>query len=154
MISEAVIQTCSVKKIFLKIFKNSLVIICGRVKRVWYRHFPVNCEEISRTSILQDICEGILAWNEAMNKCFHVNIFTEKHRWGCHLKCICRYEGLEFYLKGTQSQIISCKLSEVLQNFSFTEHYFLLGNCFWLRATFLPCYFFFTLPVIYQFSQN
>ena len=81
-------------------------------------------------------------------------IFTEKHRWGCHLKYSCRYEGLEFYLKGTQSQILSCKLYEVLQSFSFTEHYLLLGNCFWLPATFLPCYFFFTLSVICQFSHN
>ena len=75
-------------------------------------------------------------------------IFTEKHRWGCHLKYSCRYEGLEFYLKGTQSQILSCKLYEVLQSFSFTEHYLLLGNCFWFPVTFLPCYFFFTLSVI------
>ena len=81
-------------------------------------------------------------------------IFTEKHRWGCHLKYSCRYEGLEFYLKGTQSQILSCKLYEVLQSFSFTEHYLLLGNCFWLPATFLPCYFFFTLSIICQFSHN
>ena len=81
-------------------------------------------------------------------------IFTEKHRWGCHLKHSCRYEGLEFYLKGTQSQIFSCKLYEVLQRFSFTEHSLLLDNCFWLPATFLPCYLFFTLSVTCQFSHN
>ena len=81
-------------------------------------------------------------------------IFTEKHRWGCHLKYSCRYEGLEFYLKGTQSQIFSCKLYEVLQRFSFTEHSLLLDNCFWLPATFLPCYLFFTLSVTCQFSHN
>ena len=81
-------------------------------------------------------------------------IFTEKHRWGCHLKYSCRYEGLEFYLKGTQSQIFSCKLYEVLQRFSFTEHSLLLDNCFWLSATFLPCYLFFTLSITCQFSHN
>ena len=81
-------------------------------------------------------------------------IFTEKHRWGCHLKYSCRYEGQEFYFKGTQSQIFSCKLYEVLQGFSFTEHSLLLDNCFWLPATFLPCYLFFTLSVTCQFSHN
>ena len=131
-----------------------MVIICVWVKRVWCRRFPMNFAEFSGPSILYNICERILGWNEAIKKCFHVNIFTEKHRWGCHLKYNCRYEDLEFYLKGTQSQIISCKLYEVLQNFIFTECYLLLVNCFWLPATFLPCYFFFTLLVIYQFSHN
>ena len=44
---------------------------------------------------------------------------------------------LEFYLKGTQSQVFPCNICEVLQSFSFTEHYLLLGNCFWFPATFL-----------------
>ena len=94
---------------------------------------------------VEHLCEPILAWNEAIKKRLHVNIFTEKHRWGCRLK-YSRYEGLEFYLKGTQSQILSCKMCEVLQSFSFTEHYLLLGNYFWLPATFLPCFF----PLLYQ----
>ena len=120
--------------------------ICAGVKRVWSRRFPVNFEEISRTSILQNICESILAWNEATKRCFHVNIFTEKHRWGCRLHYSCRYEGLEFYLKGTQSQMLSCKICEVLQSFSFTEHYSLLGNYFWLPAKFVSCFF----PLLHQ----
>ena len=70
------------------------------------------------------------------------NIFTENHRWWCPLKYSCRIEGLEhgclqFYLKRTQSQILSCKTCEVLQSFSFTQHYLLLGICFWFPATFL-----------------
>ena len=32
------------------------------------------------------------------------------------------YESLEFYLKGTQLQILSRKFCEDLQGFSFTEH--------------------------------
>ena len=73
-----------------------------------------------------------------MKKRFHINIFTEKYQWGCRLKYSCRYEGLEFYLKGTQSQVLSCRICKVLQSLSFTEHYFLLGNYFWLPAIFLP----------------
>ena len=70
------------------------------------------------------------------------NIFTENHRWWCPLKYSCRIEGLEhgclqFYLKRTQSQILSCKTCEVLQSFSFTQHYLLLGICFWFPAIFL-----------------
>ena len=70
------------------------------------------------------------------------SIFRENHRWWCPLKYSCRIEGLEhgclqFYLKGDQSQILSCKTCEVLQSFSFTQHYLLLGICFWFPATFL-----------------
>ena len=69
-------------------------------------------------------------------------IFTENHPWWCPLKYSCRSEGLEhgclqFYLKEGQSQILSCKTCEVLQSFSFTQHYLLLGNCFWYLAMFL-----------------
>ena len=135
MKSEVIVLRCSVKKVFRKIFEKSLEKICAGIKTVCYKHFPVNFEEISKTSILQTICERIPAWNEEMIKIFHVNIFTEKHRWGCLLKYSSRYEGLEFYLKGTQSQILSCKMCEVLQSFNFTEHYLLLGNYFWLRSS-------------------
>ena len=77
-----------------------------------------------------------------MKKYFDINVFIENHRWLCPLKYICRIAGLEhgclqFYLKGIQSQILSCKTYEVLQSFSFTQHYRLLGNCFWFPATFL-----------------
>ena len=109
-------------KDFKKFFGNYLCLS----QEVWCRRFPMNFAEFSGPSILYNIFERILGWNEAIKKCFHVNIFTEKHRWGCHLKYNCRYEDLEFYLKGTQSQIISCKLYEVLQNFIFTEYYLLL----------------------------
>ena len=74
-----------------------------------------------------------------MKQCFHIDIFTEKHR--CHLKYNCKYQSLEFYLKGTQSRILSCKICQVLQSFSFTEHYLLLCNCLWFPATFLPLFF-------------
>ena len=81
-----------------------------------------------------------------MKKYFHTNIFTEKHRWWCPLKYSCRFEDLEygyfqFYLKVAQSLILSCKICEVLQSFSFTEHYLLLGNYFWFPATFLAYHF-------------
>ena len=73
-------------------------------------------------------------------------IFTENHRWWCLLKYSSRIEGLEhgylqFCLKGTQSQILSCKTCEVLQSFSFTQYYLLLGNCFWFPAIFLTYHF-------------
>ena len=73
------------------------------------------------------------------------NVFTENHWWWCPLKYSCRIEGLEhwclqFYLKGTDtffSHILSCKTCDVLQSFSFTQHYLLFSNCFWFPATFL-----------------
>ena len=37
-------------------------------------------------------------------------IFTEKHWWGCHLKYSCKYEGLEFYLKGKYLKKIGKKV--------------------------------------------
>ena len=49
-----------------KNFENSQENICGGVKRVCYRLFPVNFAEFLQASILQKICERILAWNEAM----------------------------------------------------------------------------------------
>ena len=54
-------------------------------------------------------------WNETMKNYFHFNLL-------CPLKNSRIYEGLKFYLKGTQSQIISCKMCEVLQIFSFTSN--------------------------------
>ena len=85
-------------------------------------------------------------WNEALKKYFHINIFTEKHWWWWPLKYSCRFEGLEHgclqvYLKVAQSLILSCKICEVLQSFSFTKHYLLLGNYFWFPATFLTYHF-------------
>ena len=42
--SEAVVQTCFVKKVFLEISQNSLENTCAKVSflRLWYRYFPVN----------------------------------------------------------------------------------------------------------------
>ena len=141
MKSEAVLQRCSVKKVFLKIIENSLENICAGVKRVWYRRFPVNLEEISKTSILWKICEHILALNEAMKKMLSCKYIHRKTPVRVSFEAHCRYEGLEFHLKGTKSQILSCKICEVLQSLSFTENYLLLSNYFWLPATFLPCFF-------------
>ena len=78
------------------------------------------------------ICERVLALNEATKKYFHIDIFTENTG-----EYNCRYEDLEFYLKGTQSQILFCKVDEVLQSFSFKEHYLLLGNCFRFPTAFV-----------------
>ena len=83
--------------------------------------------------------ERTLAWNEAMKKSFDkyihrkppVMVSFELQLYGLEHGC------LQFYLKGGQSQILSCKTCEVLQSFSFTQHYLLLGNCFWFPATFL-----------------
>ena len=60
--SEAVIKMCSVKKLFLKISKYSQEHICARVKRVWYRRFPVNFPNFQesifcRTSVNAHLCE-------------------------------------------------------------------------------------------------
>ena len=74
----------------------------------------------------------------SIKKIFAHKIYLQKkHWWRCHLKYSCSYEGVEFYLKGAQSQILSSKICEVLQSFSPTEHYLQLDNCFWFPATFL-----------------
>ena len=88
-----------------------------------------------------------------MKKYFPINIFTEKHRWWCPLKYSCRFEGLgyecfQFYLKVAQSLIRSCKFCEVLQRFSFTEHYLLLGNCFWFSEIFFTHHFLYQQYII------
>ena len=83
--------------------------------------------------------ESTLVWNEAMKKSFDkyihrkppVMVSFELQLYGLEHGC------LQFYLKGGQSQILSCKTCEVLQSFSFTQHYLLLGNCFWFPATFV-----------------
>ena len=74
--------------------------------------------------------------NWSNKKYFRINIFTEKYPWKCHLKYSCWYKGLEFYLKGTQSNILFCKFSEVSRSYS-SWHCLLLGNCSWFPATFL-----------------
>ena len=118
---ESLLQAFSSK--FLGNFKNIYVVehLC--------------CQHRTHTSV---------KWSN--EKMFSYKYIHRKHSWGCRLKYSCRYEGLEFYLKGTQSQVLSCKIWEVLKSFSFTEHYLLLGNCFWFPATFLPCFF----PLLYQ----
>ena len=49
-----------------------------------------------------------------MKKYIDIDIFTENNRWSCPWKYSCRFKGLQhgclqFYLKGTQLQILSCK---------------------------------------------
>ena len=57
---EAVIQRCSMKKVFLKILQNSQENTCARVsfliklqlkKRLWRRCFPVNIAKFLRTPL-------------------------------------------------------------------------------------------------------
>ena len=53
MLVEAVVQRCSVKKVFLEISQNSQENTCGRVsfltKRIWNKCFPVNFMKFPRT---------------------------------------------------------------------------------------------------------
>ena len=81
-----------------------------------------------------------LKWSN--DKIYWHKYIHRKPRWSCPLKYSYRFKGLQhgclqFYLKGTQSQILSCKTCEVLQSFSFSQHYLLLGKCFWFPAAFL-----------------
>ena len=84
-----------------------------------------------------------LKWSN--DKIYWHKYIHRKPRWSCPLKYSCRFKGLQhrclqFYLKGTQSQILSCKTCEVLP--------LLLGNCFWFSATFL------TYRFLYQQYTN
>ena len=45
-------------------------------------------------------------------------------KYGCTIEGL-EYGCLQFYLKGTQSQIFSCKTCGVLQSFSFIQDYLL-----------------------------
>ena len=74
--SEAVVQRCSVKKVFLEISQNSQENTCARVsfliklqdsglrtatllkKRLWHRCFPVNFVKFLRTPFLQNTSSG------------------------------------------------------------------------------------------------
>ena len=65
-ITEAVVQKCSVKKVFLKMSQNSQENIRVRVlrpptllkKRFWHRCFPVNFAKFLRTPFLQNTSDG------------------------------------------------------------------------------------------------
>ena len=72
--SEAVVQKCSVKKVFLEIFQNSQENTCARVsfliklqacvtllkKRLWHRCFPVNFAKFLRTPFFTEHLRWLL----------------------------------------------------------------------------------------------
>ena len=60
---EAVVQRCSVKKMFLEVSQNLQENTCARVstllkKKTWHRCFPVNFAKFLRTSFLQNTSGG------------------------------------------------------------------------------------------------
>ena len=140
--SEAVVRRCSVKKVVPKNFKSfSGKHPCQSQESLVK---AISCEfcGIFKNIYLQNFCERILVWNEAM----------KKWRW-YPLKCSCKFEGWEheywhFYWKVAQSLIFSSKICEVLQSFCFVEHYLILGNYFWFPPTFLTFHF------LYQQFRN
>ena len=67
---EAVVQRCSVTKLFLEISQNSQENTCARVpfllkKRLWHRCFPVNFVKFLRTSFFIEHL-----WLLLLKKCF------------------------------------------------------------------------------------
>ena len=154
--SEAVVRKCSVKKVFSKFLKILRKISVPESREsgkddslIILRNFQEYL--FCRTSVNAYLREM------KQRKNVLTNIFTENHRWWCPLKYSCRIEDLEhgrlqFYLKGTQSQILFRKTCQVLQNFSFTQHYLLLRNCFWFRAALFGVSL--SLSAICQFSHN
>ena len=62
IVTEAVAQTCSVKKVFWLISQNSRETTCARVtlleNRLWYRCFSVNFTKFLRTPFLQTTSGG------------------------------------------------------------------------------------------------
>ena len=70
IMTEAVAQRCSVKKVFLETSQNSHEDACARVsffrgwsatllkKRPWHRCFPVHVAKLLRTSFFQNISDG------------------------------------------------------------------------------------------------
>ena len=69
ILSEAVAQRCSVKKVFLEISQNSQENTCARdsfliepatllKKDLWYRYFPVNFAKFLRTPFFRETSGG------------------------------------------------------------------------------------------------
>ena len=62
--SEAVVNSCSLKKAFLEISRNSQENVCARVsflkKRLWHRCFPVNFATFLRTFFLTEHLRWLL----------------------------------------------------------------------------------------------
>ena len=56
-----------------------------------------------------------------MKKCIHINIFTGKRQLQCPFQYCCRHEGLQFYKKGTPSQMCFVKFVKFYRNLNFTE---------------------------------
>ena len=65
--AEAVVQRCSVKKVFLKISqKNTCTRVSLLKKRLWHRCFSVNFAKLSRAPFLiERLCGGCFCWREA-----------------------------------------------------------------------------------------
>ena len=96
--SEAVVQMCSVKKLFLEISQNSQENTCTRfsfliklqvsflINRLCHRCFPVNFEKFLRTSLLQNT------------------------------------SGLQLIKKEALEQVFSCEFCEILRTLFVTEH--------------------------------
>ena len=72
-VTEAVVQRCSVKKVFLEISQSLQENTCARISfliklkpatllktRLWYRCFPVNFVKLSRTLFLQNTSGRLL----------------------------------------------------------------------------------------------
>ena len=69
LLSEAVAQSCSVKKVFLEISQNSQDNACARLrpatllkKTLWHRCFPVNFAKFLRTPFLKEHLRWLLLY--------------------------------------------------------------------------------------------
>ena len=74
--TEAVVQRCSIKKVFLEILQNSQENTCARVsfliklqgpaallkKRLWHRCFPVNFAKFLRTLFFTEHLQWLLLY--------------------------------------------------------------------------------------------
>ena len=97
--SEAVVQRCSVKKVFLEISQNSQESTCARVsfliklqarpatllkKRLWYRCFPVNFAKFLRTPFSIEHLWWLLLRHSF--PCFHeTEYFKETRKFHNHI---------------------------------------------------------------------
>ena len=135
MKSEAVFRRCSVKEVFLKISKDyQLKISVSESRESGKGDFLWILRNFGNIYFVEHLwTHTFVKWSN--EKLFWHKYIHKNHGWSCPLKYSCRFEGLQhgclqFYFKGNQSQILSCQTYEVLQSFSFTQHYLLLGNCF------------------------
>ena len=93
-IPEAVVQRCSVKKVFLKNSQNSQENTCARVsflikfqaERLWHRCFPVNFVEFLKTPVFIEHFWWLLLFGFKKMQTYEPCVSKESRKENCQIK--------------------------------------------------------------------